>query len=190
MPAATAIHAALVSAGVNTILHPDMSAVLHGKLIVNLNNAVNALSGLPLRRQMGTRLYRKCISLCQWEALAVLERKQIGALSFLPTPIWTLPYVLSLPDWLFGVLASAVLSIDDTAYSSMYEDLTLGRTTEIDYLQGYISRLGKEVGVKTPCCDKVIELVKAAESAKKGSPNMAAEALLEQLTAVSQTQEK
>jgi 2-dehydropantoate 2-reductase len=34
-----------------------------------------------------------------------------------------------------------------------------GRRTEIDHLNGYVSRRGREAGVKTPFNDAIVELV-------------------------------
>ncbi len=49
----------------------------HAKLLMNLNNAINALSGLPLRDQLGQRAYRRCLALCQREALAAYRASGI-----------------------------------------------------------------------------------------------------------------
>lgn len=49
-------------------------------------------------------------------------------------------------------------------YPSMHQDLRQhGRKTEIDYLNGYISRKGKEYGIKTPYCDLITFEIKALE---------------------------
>ena len=38
---------------------PDIAGVQWGKLLVNLNNALNALSDLPLRKQLAQRGWRR-----------------------------------------------------------------------------------------------------------------------------------
>jgi 2-dehydropantoate 2-reductase len=42
---------------------------------------------------------------------------------------------------------------------SMLQDVMRGRRTEIDHLNGYVSRRGREAGVKTPFNDAIVELV-------------------------------
>ena len=42
---------------------------------------------------------------------------------------------------------------------SMLQDVMRGRRTEIDYLNGYVAARGREVGVKTPFNEKIVELV-------------------------------
>jgi 2-dehydropantoate 2-reductase len=44
---------------------------------------------------------------------------------------------------------------------SMLQDVMKGRRTEINYLNGYVSEQGRQVGVKTPFNDKIVELVNA-----------------------------
>jgi 2-dehydropantoate 2-reductase len=44
---------------------------------------------------------------------------------------------------------------------SMLQDVMKGRRTEINYLNGYVAEQGKQVGVKTPLNDRIVELVNA-----------------------------
>ena len=44
---------------------------------------------------------------------------------------------------------------------SMLQDVMKGRRTEINYLNGYVADQGRQVGVKTPMNDKIVELVNA-----------------------------
>jgi 2-dehydropantoate 2-reductase len=157
--------------------HADIEAALWGKLLVNLNNALNALSGLPLAEQLGDRRWRLLISRQLREGLAVLR-----AASIRPAPVEGIPprlmaLALRLPDALFRVAAKGMLSIDKKARSSMWEDLRARRRTEIDYLQGEIVRLAEEYGAKAPLNRRVLDLVKGAEKAKKGSPGLAPTAI-------------
>lgn len=48
--------------------------------------------------------------------------------------------------------------------ASMLQDLEKGKKTEIDYINGIVCNKGREFGVPTPFNDKVVELVKEAES--------------------------
>ena len=155
-----------------------MEAVQYGKLIMNLNNAVNALSGIPLKSQLGDRQYRLVMAKVLSEALAVLKAEGI-------TPARTgkvipklMPKIMKLPNFLFNVVASSTLKIDPEARSSMYEDLALGRRTEIDYLNGEIVRLGEKNHIATPVNKHIVNLIKQHEVAQKGSPHLPANALL------------
>jgi len=48
--------------------------------------------------------------------------------------------------------------------ASMLQDLEKGKKTEIDYINGVVCRGGRKCGIPTPFNDKVVELVKEAES--------------------------
>ncbi|HZF81871.1 MAG TPA: 2-dehydropantoate 2-reductase N-terminal domain-containing protein, partial [Burkholderiaceae bacterium] len=64
-------------AGVPIDLRSDLQAIQWGKLLLNLNNPVNALSGLPLREQLLDRGYRRCFAALIDEALAALDAADI-----------------------------------------------------------------------------------------------------------------
>lgn len=51
--------------------------------------------------------------------------------------------------------------------SSMLQDIERGRKTEIEFLNGYISRKGREVGMPTPVNDAIVEMVKEVETGKR-----------------------
>ncbi len=59
-------------------------------------------------------------------------------------------------DFLFRILASGMLKIDENARSSMWEDLQAGRRSEVDYLNGAICRLGAKLKMPTPVNDKMM----------------------------------
>jgi 2-dehydropantoate 2-reductase len=156
--------AAFRGAGLAIEARTDMSEVQHAKLLLNLNNAINALSGLPLRDQLGGRAYRRCLALCQREALAVYRAAGVGPARLGPTPPGVTPYLLELPDAVFRRVAAASLRIDAHARSSMWEDLQRGRPTEIDSLQGEIVALAAAHGLRAPVNARLAALVHEAES--------------------------
>ena len=54
---------------------------------------------------------------------------------------------------------------------SMAQDMAKGRRTEIEFMNGYISRKGREVGIPTPSHDRLVELVLKVERGElKPSP--------------------
>jgi 2-dehydropantoate 2-reductase len=149
----------------------NMPGVQWGKLLLNLNNAINALSGLPLRDQLSRRAWRTILATQIAEALwATKAAGIVPVTSPLPAPL--LPIVLRLPDSVFRILAARMLKIDPQARSSMWEDLQQGRRTEIDHLQGAIVRIAAQHGQRAPLSERIIALVKAAEEARRGSPGL------------------
>lgn len=171
---------ALERAGISARTRDDVRGVLWGKLLVNLNNSVNALAGVPIREMLADRDYRRVMAECAREGLAVLERAKIRPIMPLPLPPRAIPRVLLLPSPLFRLLRLAMPTVDPEARSSMWDDLTRGRTTEIDALNGEIVRLAERVGARAPINAGIVALVKKAEG--KGSPQLGARELLEALS--------
>lgn len=107
----------LDAAGLATVLPADMRAVQWGKLLLNLNNPVNALSDLPLRQELLDRDYRRVFAALQSEALCVMARAGIKPAKVTAVSPTLMPYVLRLPNWLFMRLAKRMLQIDAQARS-------------------------------------------------------------------------
>jgi 2-dehydropantoate 2-reductase len=150
----------------------DIVGVQWGKLLVNLNNALNALADLPLRRQLAQRAWRRLFADQMTEGLAALRAEGIRPVSSTPIPAnWT-PALLRLPDAVFELMLGRTMKIDPEARSSMWEDLQRGRRTEIDYLQGVITAIADRHGLQVPLSRRIVELVKRAEAAGKGSPGL------------------
>jgi 2-dehydropantoate 2-reductase len=152
--------------------HGDMKAVLWGKLLMNLNNALVALSGLPLATELANRRWRLILAGQIDEALKAMKASGIEPARIAGLRPALLPKVLRLPDWLFRLLARRMLAIDPEARSSMWDDLQRGRATEIDELQGAILRLAEKAGTSAPLTKRVAALVRTAEQEKHGSPSL------------------
>jgi 2-dehydropantoate 2-reductase len=148
-------------AGVPIDLHADLLPVQWGKLLFNLNNPVNALSGLPLREELLERGYRRCFAALIDEALAVLGRAGIVPAQLGAVPPHKIPPILRLPTPIFRLVAARMLRIDAQARSSMADDLALGRRTEIDVLSGEVVRLAQSHGMEAPLNARMVELVEA-----------------------------
>ena len=149
----------LEAAGLATVLPADIRAVQWGKLLLNLNNPVNALSDLPLRQELLDRDYRRVFAALQSEALSVMARAGIQPAKVAAVAPRLLPHVLRLPNWLFTRLAQRMLQIDATARSSMWDDLEAGRVTEIDALCGAVVRLAAQQGMGAPLNARMCELL-------------------------------
>ncbi len=156
-----ALQQAFASQGLKLRLAADMRAVQWGKLVINLNNPVNALSGRPLRAELLERGYRRCWAALQNEALDLLDAAGIAIAQMTALPPRKLLRVLRLPSPIFKLIAAKMLKIDEKARSSMADDLALGRTTEIDALSGEVVRLAHRLGRQAPLNARILTLVQA-----------------------------
>jgi 2-dehydropantoate 2-reductase len=150
-PSLTAWQPVFAAAGLPLALHADLRPVQWGKLLLNLNNPVNALSGLPLKQQLLDRDLRTVMAALIEEALAALAAHGIEPAQLAAMPPRRMPMGLRLPNWLFRILARKSLRMDDQARTSMAEDVMRGRPTEIDALCGEVVRLARAAGTPAPC---------------------------------------
>lgn len=145
------------------LLSNDMESVAWGKLLFNLNNAINALSGLTILEELKQRDYRRVFAAAIVETLALLDLAGIA-----PTKIGLvgprqLPHVIGSPDFIFRNLFLRVQKIDPKGKGSMADDFAAGRRTEVDYLNGEVVRLAERLGRKAPVNAAITALVKQAE---------------------------
>jgi 2-dehydropantoate 2-reductase len=179
-PALQPYEDAFANAGLPLKQHDEILPIQWAKLLLNLNNPINALSDLPLRDELAQRAYRRCLAAAQTETLDLLKAAGITPAKVTAVPAQKLPALLRLPDFVFKRLASKMLAIDPLARTSMWEDLQAGRRTEIDYLNGEVVRLADSLGRKAPVNAKLIALIREVEARRPS--RITGPDLLEQLT--------
>ncbi|MDQ2089949.1 2-dehydropantoate 2-reductase [Marimonas arenosa] len=143
-----------------------IEAVQRGKLILNLTNAVNALSGLSLHDMLLVRGWRRVMAAQMSEGLAVFRAAGLEVAVPAKAPGWAIPWILRLPTGLFRRIAAPMLVVDPQARTSMVADLTAGRRTEVDEFQGEIVRLGGVHGLETPVNARVMIAIGEAEGGR------------------------
>ncbi|HEX8838914.1 MAG TPA: 2-dehydropantoate 2-reductase [Sphingomicrobium sp.] len=145
-------------------LSDDMLGLAWGKLLINLNNAVNALSGKTLQDELRRRDYRRVFAASIREGLDLLKRAAIEPASVGPISLQMLPRIVDSPDWLFNNVFLKRWKIDAKARSSMADDLAARRKTEIDYLNGELVRLADRLQRAAPVNRAIVDLVRKAEA--------------------------
>lgn len=152
-------------------IREDIDAVLWGKLMLNLNNGLNVLSGVPLRQQFSDPGYRQVLAMAMEELLAALDPAGIELAGATSTSPRLIPKVLRLPTWLFRIVARQQLRMDATARSSSWDDLKAGRAPETAFLNGAVCRLAEAHGLSAPVNRMIWDLVDKTFT-KGASPEM------------------
>jgi len=142
----------------------DIEAIAWGKLCYNVNNAINALSGLTILEQLKQRDYRRVFAAAISEMVGLLRLAGIAPARIGAVGPERLPRVLRLPDFLFRNLALRKWKIDPKGRGSMADDFDAGRATEVDYLNGEVVRLAERLGRKAPVNAAIVALVRDAEA--------------------------
>jgi 2-dehydropantoate 2-reductase len=139
------------SANVLCRISENIEAELWTKLVWNC--AFNAVSGLGLATydqiaQNGEA--RKVVEAAVYETLAVARGKGIRPARF-EDPAKTIAAAFNVTEWLMGTRSSTA------------QDMARGKRTEIAALNGYVVKLGAQLGVPTPVNQALYALVKLQE---------------------------
>jgi len=138
----------LIKCGFETKISKDIDSVVWSKLIINIGiNALSAITrlknGMLIKHDGARQILRNSIQ----EAVRVIKRKRIKLIY--DDPIQKVELVCK---------ATAANT------SSMLQDVLSSKRTEIDYINGAITRQGKAFGIPTPVNEVLIDLIKTIES--------------------------
>jgi 2-dehydropantoate 2-reductase len=147
-----------------------VSSNIHGahwlKLIVNLNNAFPALTNASFHQIFADPGLRQLAVKVMFEGLRVAKRAGIRLASLPDTPV----VLIRLIEWLplrlaAGVVAAKARRMETQwpLFGSTLQSLQRKRPTEIDYLNGEVVRLGRQLGVATPLNAIMVEMVHQVE---------------------------
>ncbi|MGF3555108.1 MAG: 2-dehydropantoate 2-reductase, partial [Thermoplasmatota archaeon] len=153
--------------GIKSKLDKDIKGYLWSKLIVNLQNAVTALTGQTIKQSLIDKDSRAIIIATMEEGLHILQKSNIPY-KILPDidPKITIRRLKLLNSTLLK-FGSRILKLDETARGSIWQSLNRGKPTEIDYINGEIVNLAKKNNLDAPINKKLVELVKEAEKTNK-----------------------
>ena len=177
----SAMLAELSQRGIEVESPTDIRPLQWSKLVMNLNNAVGALSDRPTAALLVDDGYRRVIAAIIEEAVQTFRASGTRTARLGRLPVALFPGILRLPKPLLRLVVRAQVKIDPEARSSMWEDLRLRRNTEVDDLNGEIVRLAASCNASAPFNARIVALVHDAEKAATGSPALSAEAIQREL---------
>ncbi|WP_353407300.1 2-dehydropantoate 2-reductase [Pseudoteredinibacter isoporae] len=155
----------------------EFNEIAWGKLLLNINNAINALGGLPVKQQLMDPKWRRLMAHVVEESMQVMSAAGIQHQSVAPVSMKVFCWILRLPTWLFQRIANSMLKVDPEARASMWEDLQQKRLTEIDEFQGLIMELAEAHHCSADLNRRIYQLIKDAEQAGEGSPGLSVESI-------------
>ena len=136
------------AADVPCTISPQIKREMWLKFLVNCSfNAISGIGQIPYGEMVKSHGVVKLIEEITREFLAIAALENVN---------------ITLADALAANESIATTMV--TQISSTAQDLSKGKMTEIDFLNGYIVELGKRYGVATPYNESVNALVKMLES--------------------------
>jgi 2-dehydropantoate 2-reductase len=162
---------ARLSSSMDIRISANIWGELWSKLTVNIMiNAVSAATGLgvgelvvqPVARQLMVRLGAESISVALAQGIQLVREDLYGR---------------DPEDFLTDPSSERFKLVEDgfrIAYqeypnlrASMLQDVTKGRPTEIDYMNGYIVKKGEQLGIRTPLNREMVRLVREVEASTR-----------------------
>jgi 2-dehydropantoate 2-reductase len=136
------------AAGFKVATFDDLWPVLWSKLIANVAfSAICAATGMRVGQVRANEAAWGIAQACVREAVAVARAKGIE-LAYDDPVQWVSDFAAKIPN----------------ARPSMYQDVLAGRRSEIDTIQGGVVSEGEKLGIPTPTCALMVQLVKALEA--------------------------
>jgi 2-dehydropantoate 2-reductase len=138
----------------------NMSSLLWAKLQLSLSNSVNTLADIPVKAMLEQRGYRRVIALLMSELLQVADALEIKLPKVTAISAHKIPFVLRLPNFIFTRMANKMLEMDPNVRSSMWWDVSQGKPTEIEHINGAILKHAKTLNIACPANEKIIFLIR------------------------------
>jgi len=135
-------------AGFTVAVHEDLWPVVWSKLVANVAfSAICTVTGMRVGQVRANDWAWGIVCACVEEAVAVAGAKGIK-LAYDDPVRWVSDFAAKIPN----------------ARPSMYQDVRAGRRSEIDSIQGGVVAEGAKLGVPTPTCALMVQLVKTLEA--------------------------
>jgi len=156
----------LLGRAVRTETSNDICGAHWTKLLMNnIANGLEAMTGLSVRECLRAPRMRRIAALTLKEGYRAVRRSGIRLAPLPGVPLASLTFIVRSPlpatAWMLGRSVGSLKTLGSTLKS-----LRRGRPTEIDYLNGEIVSLGREVGMATPYNAEAVNLVHEVEKSR------------------------
>lgn len=145
-------------------LSSNIRGAVWSKLLLNCSvTTLGAIAGRTLREYVATREGRELFDRTYDEALSVALASGARPERMLVDPVPPGWRGRSVPGEAQDAWLGAILGNYGDVKPSMLQDFERGRTTEIDFINGYVAGVGRDAGVRTPANAAIVDAVHAIE---------------------------
>ena len=161
--------ATLLNKAIPTRSTQDIASAHWTKLLLNLNNAIPAVTGLPMQDAYTYPQARLLSIELLKEGVRVLRSAGIRPAPVPGIPLSAMRLMVNMPRPLASLILKRQIRASGSipVYGSTLQSIKRGKKTEIDYLNGEIVRLGERTGVETPYNSLIVDLVHRVETTGK-----------------------
>ena len=135
------------------------------KLFLNLNNCLPALTGKSMQETFSHPEICKVSIRLLHEALSVVDRAEVELESLPDFPVDRLRALTGMPlEEASKIFSQTMTNLSkEPLYGSILQSIQRGRPSEIDYFNGEIVYLGRQIGVAAPLNEKLARMVHKVE---------------------------
>jgi 2-dehydropantoate 2-reductase len=149
----------LLSPALRVEIAPDIARARWTKLMANLNNAIMAITGLPIGKalrhpglaRLSIATIREGVRTAQLGGFGLDQSRRARTFRLMSTLPMPLSYLV------FGKRLAGNFPADSTYGPSTLQSLRRGSSSELDYLNGEIVTLGEQIGRPTPVNTGLLE---------------------------------
>ena len=138
------------------------------KLFVNLNNCIPALTGKSMQETFADMDLCRLSILLLKEGVGIVQRNGIQLVSLPQFPAERVYGMANMPlDQAAGIINKTLTGLSkEPLYGSILQSIMRGRASEIDYINGQVVRMARELHAEAPLNARVVEMVHQVEQRK------------------------
>jgi len=153
-----------LAAAIETRVTQNLRAAIWAKLLLNCSvTTIGAIAGRTMREYMSAAAGREVFRRAYDEALSVALASGTRPLRMIVEPVPPGWQEGSAPGPEYDAWIDRILTAYGDLKPSMLQDFERGRRTEVDFINGYVSRLGAQLGVPVPINAAIAAIVHLVE---------------------------
>jgi 2-dehydropantoate 2-reductase len=142
----------------------NLRGAVWAKLILNCSvTTIGAVAGQAMRQYMTSSASKEVFERTYDEALSVALKNRTPPQRMIVEPIPPGWNGASVPGKDYDGWVDQIIGVYGDLKPSMLQDFERGRLTEIDFINGYIAQVGKQIGIPVPMNAAITDLVHQIE---------------------------
>ncbi|MBU0469267.1 MAG: 2-dehydropantoate 2-reductase [Candidatus Omnitrophica bacterium] len=161
--------AELLNSDIPVVFSNNIVGMKWVKLFVNFNNCICALVGKSMQETFADMNLCKLSILLLREGIAIVNKANIELVSLPTFPVDRIMGLVSIPfEQASGIINQTLTKLsDEPLYGSILQSIMRNKDSEIDFINGEVVQLAKQMRDKAPLNEKVVDLVHEVEKTKK-----------------------
>ena len=148
-----------------TVITGEITGMKWLKLFVNFNNCIPALIGKSMQETFSDMDLCRLSILLLREGVGIVKESGIELVSLPQFPVERIMGLCTMPlDQAAGIINKTLTGLSkEPLYGSILQSILRKKTSEIDFINGEVTHLGKNIGMPSPLNRKVVDLVHRVE---------------------------